>query len=92
MSSINNLVPSASNSSLLSSAYPIALPHSMGGNTALYESKGGYVPDKEKATKAPRVPRVSKGTRPPHVGGSKKKRGGSSKKRRTITRSKRSRK
>ena len=31
-------------SSLLKSAHPLAMPHGLGGNTQVYESKGGYIP------------------------------------------------
>lgn len=79
-SSLINTVPVESNSSLLHSAHPISSPNSMGGNTTLYESKGGYFPKKITTT-------TKKGTK--RVGGSKKRRAGKS---RRSTKSKRSKK
>jgi hypothetical protein len=63
MSSVINPVPVASTSSLLHNAHPIDTPNSMGGNTALYESKGGYFPKK--------ITTIKKGTK---RGGKSKKR------------------
>jgi hypothetical protein len=74
-----NPVPVESNSSLLHNAHPISLPNSMGGNSASYESTGGYFPKKIATTK--------KGTK--RGGRSNKKR---AKKSRRYTKSKRSKK
>jgi hypothetical protein len=75
-----NSVPVETNSSLLHNAHPIGSPNSMGGNTASYESKGGYVPGVKKPT-------TKKGTK--HGGGSKKRR---ARKSRRSTKSKASKK
>jgi len=45
VSSLGSVMPANNlSSSLLKSAHPIDLPHSLGGNTHLYESRGGYYP------------------------------------------------
>jgi hypothetical protein len=51
MSNVHAPAPAESGSSLLHQAHPIALPNSLGGNTANYESKGGYVPKIKKTVK-----------------------------------------
>jgi len=51
MSNVHHPVPAETGSSLLHQAHPIALPNSVGGNTAIYESKGGYVPKIKKTGK-----------------------------------------
>jgi len=79
-SSVMNAVPVESNSSLLHNSHPISLPNSMGGNTGLYESKGGYVPGVKK-------PNTKRGTK--HGGRSNKRR---VKKNTRSTKSKRSKK
>lgn len=48
VSSLGSVMPANTSSSLLQSAHPIALPHSLGGNTHIYESHGGYYPGKDK--------------------------------------------
>jgi hypothetical protein len=65
-SSVINPIPVASTSSLLHNAHPISSPNSIGGNTALYESKGGYFPKK--------ITPLKKGTK--QGGKSKKRRSG----------------
>jgi len=66
--------PGADASSLLKSAYPYGTPHGLGGNMALYASKGGYVPEIHMASNKAATPAKKK----PGVG--KKKKGGKSKK------------
>ena len=44
VSSLGAVIPHDPTSSLLKSAYPIDLPHSLGGETHLYESRGGWIP------------------------------------------------
>lgn len=55
VSSLGGIVPNdAYNSSLIKSAYPLGVPHGMGGNTQVYESKGGYVPEKHNIRLTPK--------------------------------------
>ena len=79
-SSVIHPVPVESNSSLLLNSHPIGFPNSMGGNTASYASKGGYVP-------GVKTPNTRKGTK--RGGRSKKRR---SRKSRRSTKSKVSKK
>uniref|UniRef100_A0A6C0IBD7 Uncharacterized protein n=1 Tax=viral metagenome TaxID=1070528 RepID=A0A6C0IBD7_9ZZZZ len=64
-SSVINPVPVGTPSSLLHNYHPIGFPNSMGGNTASYASKGGYIP-------GIKTTNTRKGTK--RGGGSKKKR------------------
>jgi len=79
-SSVIHPVPVESNTSLLHNSHPIDFPNSMGGNTASYASKGGYVP-------GIKTTNTRKGTK--RGGGSKKRR---SRKSRRSTKSKASKK
>lgn len=82
-SSLINPVPVESNSSLLHNAHPIGLPNSIGGNSASYQSFGGYVPKKIAPLKIATKKGKTRG------GGSKQRR---SRKSRRNTKSKRSKK
>jgi len=74
VSTVVDVSPGADASSLLKSAYPYGTPHGLGGNMALYASKGGYVPEIHMASNKAATPAKKK----PGVG--KKKKGGKSKK------------
>jgi len=55
VSSLGGIMPNdAYNSSLIKSAYPLGAPHGLGGNTQVYESKGGYVPEKHNIKLTPK--------------------------------------
>ena len=73
VSTVVDVSPGADASSLLKSAYPYGTPHGLGGNTALYESKGGYIPEIHMASNKAATPAKKK----PGMG--KKKKGGKSK-------------
>jgi hypothetical protein len=82
---MTNAVPAGAQTSLLAQAHQLAVPNSMGGNTAMFEVpiKGGYVPIMH-------VPMIM---RPRHkMKKTKKSGGGSSRKSRKGGKSKKSRK
>jgi len=56
VSSLGSVMSANTSSSLLQSAYPIESPHSLGGNTHIFESRGGYYPGKE--NKRPKMSRT----------------------------------
>jgi hypothetical protein len=75
VSTVVDVSPDADASSLLKSAYPYGTPHGLGGNAALYASKGGYVPEIHMASNKAATPAKKK------LGpGKKMKKGGKSKK------------